>query len=76
LTFLCLGIALLSSVAVAQTTSGTITGTVTDQSGAVVPGAKILLTDEATKDTREATGGDSGDFVFAALRPGTYAISV
>ncbi len=74
--FLCLCIALLSSVAMAQTTSGTITGTVTDQSGAVVPGAKITLTDEATKDAREVTGGDNGEFVFAALRPGTYTINV
>lgn len=75
-TLSCLCIALLSSAAIAQTTSGTITGTVTDQSGAVVPSAKITLTDEATKDTREVTGGDNGEFVFAALRPGAYTISV
>jgi len=76
LALLGLGIALWTSIATAQTTSGTIAGTVTDQSGAVVPGAKITLTDEATKDSREATGSDSGEFVFAALRPGTYSISI
>jgi len=69
-------LALLSGMAIAQTTSGTITGTVVDPSGAIIPGAKITLTDEATKDTREATGSDAGEFVFAALRPSTYAITV
>jgi hypothetical protein len=66
----------LCSAAMAQTTSGTITGTVTDQSGAIIPGAKIILTEESTKDNHEATAGDSGEFVFAALRPGTYTLSV
>lgn len=69
-------LALLSGEAIAQTTSGTITGTVTDQSGAVVPGAKITLTDEATHDSREVTGSDSGEFVFAAVRPSTYTVTV
>jgi hypothetical protein len=76
LIIVCLGAALLGGIAVAQTTSGTITGTITDQSGGVVPGAKITLTDEATNDTREVKGGDAGDFVFVALRPGTYTLSV
>jgi hypothetical protein len=49
---------------------------VTDQSGAVVPDAKITLTDEATKDSRETTGSASGEFVLAALRPSTYTITV
>ena len=69
-------LALLSGVAIAQTTSGTITGTVVDPSGAIVPGAKITLTDEATKDSREVTGSDAGEFVFAAVRPSTYTIAV
>src|SRR5262252_5207343 len=72
----CILAALLSSSATAQTTSGTITGTVTDQSGAVVPSAKITLIDQATRDQREATGSDSGEFVFAAVRPSTYTITV
>src|SRR5882762_3248120 len=72
----CILTMLLSGVATAQTTSGTITGTVTDQSGAVVPSAKITLTDEATKDTRETTGSESGEFVVTALRPSTYTITV
>jgi len=73
---LCILTAILSFAVRAQTTSGTITGTVTDQSGAVVPGAKVTLTDEATKDKHEATGGDSGEFVFPALRPSTYTVTV
>ena len=72
----CILAAFLTSVARPQTTSGTIVGTVTDQSGAVVPSAKITLIDEATKDTRETTTKESGEFVFAALRPSTYTISV
>ena len=72
----CILAAFLTSVARPQTTSGTIVGTVTDQSGAVVPNAKITLTDEATKDTRETTTKESGEFVFAALRPSTYTIAV
>src|ERR1700759_1603962 len=67
---------LLITGAMAQTTSGTITGIVTDQSGAIVPGAKIILIDEATKEQRETVASDSGEFVFAALRPSTYSMSV
>src|SRR5258708_11725975 len=72
----CLLATLLISGAMAQTTSGTITGTVTDQSGAIVPGAKITLIDEATKELHETVGSDSGEFVFAAVRPSTYTIAV
>ena len=72
----CLFAALFTGAVCAQTTSGTITGTITDQSGAVVPDAKIKLIDELTKDTREATGSESGEFVFAALRPSTYTVVV
>src|SRR5258708_2540277 len=74
--FICILATLLITGAMAQTTSGTITGTITDQSGAIVPGAKITLIDDATKDQRETVGSDSGEFVFAAVRPSTYTITV
>jgi hypothetical protein len=56
--------------------SGTITGTVTDSSGAIIPEPKITVVDEATNESREFTGSATGEFVFAALRPGTYTIAI
>ena len=62
---------LLSTLSSAQST-GTVTGTVTDQSGAVVSKAKVTLINEATKDNRETVTNDSGYFAFPAILPGTY----
>ena len=45
----------LIGAAVAQTQFGTIYGRVTDSSGAVVPGAKVTLTNEGTKTSQTAT---------------------
>jgi lipoprotein-anchoring transpeptidase ErfK/SrfK len=53
-----------------------LTGVVTDSSGAVVPGAKVILTDEATNiPTTVATNG-SGVYVLTGLRPAAYTIRV
>jgi Carboxypeptidase regulatory-like domain len=68
--------ALIGASALAQTTSGTIAGTVLDPTGAVVPAANVTLLDQGTQEIREATGSDSGEFVFAAVRPGTYTVTV
>ena len=65
----------LSALASAQST-GTVTGTVTDQSGAVVAKAKVSLHNEGTGDTRETTSNDSGYFSFGTVNPGTYTIKV
>src|SRR5216684_7342186 len=65
----------LSGLSSAQST-GTVTGTVTDQSGAVVAKAKITLKNEATGDTRETTSNESGYFSFGTVNPGTYAVKV
>jgi hypothetical protein len=55
--------------------SGDIAGTVTDQSGAVVPDSTLTLKNLATGDTKTATTGKTGDFRFALLRPGTYTVT-
>jgi hypothetical protein len=66
---------LFQLTAVAQQT-GMITGTVTDSTGAVVPGAKVVLTDQSTSDSRETVSNGEGYFTFAGVRPGTYDVKV
>ncbi len=56
--------------------TGTITGTITDPTGAVVTKAKIVVQDEATNATREAETNGDGDYTVALLPPGRYRISV
>ena len=61
----------------AQTTiSGDIAGTVTDPSGAVVPGATVTATDTATGAVKVVTTGDAGDYRVSLLQPGAYTLSV
>ncbi len=57
----------------AQTTA-TVSGTVQDPTGAVVPGAQVTLVNEATQDTRVATTSNAGFFAFPSLVPGTYSV--
>jgi len=64
------------SVALAQTTSATLTGTVFDASGAVVPGAAVTLKNEASGDVRSTKSNGEGYFTFAAVPPATYTLSV
>jgi hypothetical protein len=65
----------LTPVAWAQVSTGNIYGTVTDESGAVLPGVTITLTGP-TIGTRTTTGGSQGDFRFLNLDPATYKLSV
>ena len=55
--------------------TGTILGTVTDPSGAVVPNAKITVTNTATKISFQTVTNSAGDFNAPALNPGTYTVS-
>lgn len=63
--------------ALAQSSStGTVSGTVTDNTGAVVPDAAVTLTDKATGNSRTATSTSNGQYIFAYVVPGTYDIKV
>jgi carboxypeptidase family protein len=55
--------------------TGTITGTVTDPSGAVVRKARITVLNEATNATRSAETNDDGDYTVALLPPGRYRVT-
>jgi len=59
-----------------QATSGTVTGQVTDQSGAVVPGAQVTLTDVSTKTYQGQPTNSVGRFVFVDVKSGTYDVAV
>src|SRR5581483_5972760 len=61
--------------AFAQFSSG-FTGIVVDQTGAVVVGAKVTATNEATHVTNEAVSNDSGNFRLPSLPGGVYTVEV
>jgi protocatechuate 3,4-dioxygenase beta subunit len=66
---------LSTGTALAQRDLGTITGTVTDPTGAVVPGATINITEDATGLSYKVTTGASGDYTRPALKPGVYTVT-
>src|SRR5262245_14723009 len=66
-------LAALSSNVFAQST-GTLQGSVTDQSGAVVSGAKVTVRNQATGFERIVQTGSNGNYQAAALPPGVYQV--
>jgi hypothetical protein len=58
----------------AQTDTGRVAGTVTDPTGAVIPGATLTLTNTATGATQAQTSSGDGNFSFAAVTRGSYRI--
>src|SRR5215831_8023858 len=67
---------LLSIRAFAQQITGSITGAVTDPSGAAIAGANVTLTNTGTGAAQSMTSDSSGDFRFLLLPPGIYALEV
>lgn len=59
----------------AQSVTGTITGSVTDSTGAVIPNATVTATETATGIKRNAVSNGAGIFTFPALQPGNYSVS-
>jgi Carboxypeptidase regulatory-like domain len=54
--------------------NGTITGTVTDPSGAVVAGVKVTITNTATNASQSTTTSDAGVYIFSDMAPATYTV--
>lgn len=66
----------LFSTVTGQSFKATVVGKVTDPSGAVVPGAAVTITQEATNFSKTTTTNDDGEYVLPQLDPGKYAIKV
>src|SRR5215831_11602687 len=70
-----LGLVLLDVALIAQTT-GTLSGTVKDPSGSVIPGATVTATLQETLVTRTTTTNESGDYTFASAPVGHYSLTI
>ncbi len=79
-TFLCLLVSALgltlTTLGISQTTTATLSGVVTDQSGAVLPQAQLTVINVATGAERSVTADTAGRFVVSQLPPGPYDVTV
>ncbi|MBZ2177591.1 MAG: carboxypeptidase regulatory-like domain-containing protein [Acidobacteriota bacterium] len=66
----------LSASLFGQTITATAVGTVTDPSGAAVPGAAITITNTQTGASRNTVTDGAGNYTFAFLTPGSWSVSV
>jgi hypothetical protein len=69
-------LAVISPEAIAQQITGTLSGTVHDASGAIVPGAQVVLKNEASGDVRTVAADSAGRFVITAIQPANYSINI
>lgn len=76
-TVLCVMMLALPAMVRGQATTGTVTGTVKDAQGGILPGATLVLISESrgTRSTVVATNG-SGDYIFPNVAPDVYAVEV
>ena len=75
LCFLVLVVPLLAVNVLAQVETATVLGTVTDESGAVIPNVSILLVNEGTGLQFERATGGSGNYIFTPVQIGTYTVT-
>ena len=76
LTLAVLGLLLLAAQALyAQVDTGAITGTVKDASGAVIPGAKVTLTNEGTAFSVSTVSDSAGGYTFTPIKIGSYKVT-
>src|SRR4051794_14287344 len=69
------GFSVISTVAPAQNLIfGSLSGTLTDSAGAVIPGATVNLLNEATQDRRSVKTDNSGFYQILNLQPATYQL--
>ena len=68
--------AFLAVSLMAQTFFGTVVGTITDSTGASVPGAEVVITNTGTAERRSAQTDANGSYQFAALVPGSYKVDI
>ena len=73
--FLLLALVALPLTVHAQATTGTISGTVTDESKAVLPGVTVVVRNTETGATRALVTDERGGFRALNLSPGIYAVS-
>jgi hypothetical protein len=75
---LALSLALLvaGTSAIAQTGTTSVSGVITDKSGAAVVGAQVTLSNSSLAINRSVNSGAAGEYQFLALSPGTYALTV
>ena len=70
-------LALVSAATVfAQTVTGSLVGSVIDHSGAVLPGAAVVVTDIERGTTRESLTNTEGLYTISSLAPGTYQVAI
>ena len=58
-----------------QTPTGSISGVISDPSGASVPGAKVTIRDPSTNISRSVPSDSDGRYIFTFVQPGTYTVS-
>src|SRR5262245_12104403 len=66
----------MTSLGVAQRTTATFAGIVTDRTSAVLPGASVQLINEGTNAVTEKITGETGEFLFDYVPVGTYTLKI